>query len=425
MPVSAKALEQAAKDLQNTWEGDLKPRLTRIEQGHDNLHDRVDGVEAMQQMRALHRPETKAIEGRGPLLTLEQKAAPHFEPEEGEPETDFDVKNIRLGALIVGSLHYGQVKGQLTPDEHKALGILTDPSGGMLLPTLIGRLFIDAVRPKTQVLRAGGLTYAMEARQVVLPGWDTPPAAGWRGPNGQFVDAGGSFRSVELDAKDVGCFLDVPQVLFEDAASNLDAISTLIEAQLSKAVGQALDLAALLSRDALTTDGSNATAVPMGLAKLDSQSQLSGNYGISVSNATGTNGATPTWDNIIDAAAAVAGANFTATGHLSAPRTFASLAKTKDTQQRYIGRPEYLNGVTDYDTSQVPVTLKKGSSTDCTASFVGDFSQLVLGLRGEVALLHDPFTKGLSRVTRLIIWQKADVGVLNKTAFQVLDGVRS
>jgi hypothetical protein len=89
-----------------------------------------------------------------------------------------------------------------------------------------------------------------------------------------------------------------------------------------------------------------------------------------------------------------------------------------------LGRPEYLNGVTDYDTSQVPLTLKKGTSTDCTASFIGDFSQVVLGLRGQIAMLSDPYTKGLARTTRLIIWQKADVGVLNKTAFQIIDGVR-
>jgi HK97 family phage major capsid protein len=66
----------------------------------------------------------------------------------------------------------------------------------------------------------------------------------------------------------------------------------------------------------------------------------------------------------------------------------------------------------------------KGSSTDATASYIGDFSQMVIGLRSEIRLLVDPYTQGLGRTTRLVVWQKADVGILNKTAFQVIDGVR-
>jgi HK97 family phage major capsid protein len=403
-----------------------QPTRAQLAEAIDAVQDRLDRAEAQGQKAGLATPSASAIEGRGPLLSLEQKAAPHLKdtPDGDMDVGELDAKNIRLGALIVGALHYEKVKSQLTPDERKALGILTDPSGGMLLPTSIGRLWIDAVRPKCQVLRAGALTYAMEAHNVLLPGWDVPPQASWRGPTGTFNDAGGSFRNVQLDAKDCGCFLDIPQVLFEDAATNLEAVSALVEAQLAKAVAQAIDLAALLSKDVVTTDGSNATAIPQGLAKLDSQSQLTANYGINKSNVTGTNGASPTWDNVIDGVAAVAAANFTATGQLSAPRLFASLAKQKDSQLRYLARPGYLSGVTDYDTSQIPVNLKKGSSTDCTASFIGDFSQMVVGMRGELRLLVDPYTQALGRTTRLVIWQKADVGVLNKTAFQIIDGVR-
>lgn len=399
----------------------LAENESKIEGAIDLVQDRIDGIEAMGQKAGLGGSTSLPIEGKGPLLPLSAKAAPHFTPVEGRMEEDFDAKNVRLGALLIGALHYDAVKGQLTLDERKALSILTDPSGGMLLPTAIGHLFIDAIRPRVQLLRAGALTYAMETLNVTLPGWDTPPKAGWRGATGTFGDAGGSFRNVQLNAKDCGCFLDIPNVLFEDAAGNLDGVSQLVEAQLAKAIAQALDLAGLTSQDALSASG---TATPQGLASLDSQNQLTGNYGINVASSSGAAGGTPNWDWYIDAAAAVAAANFTPTGHLSAPRAFASLAKTKDSQQRYLGRPEYLSDVNDYPTSQVPINMKKSTSTDCTASFVGDFSQMVIGLRGELAMLRDIYTQGLSRTTRLIIWQKADIGVLNKTAFQIVDGVR-
>jgi HK97 family phage major capsid protein len=393
-------------------------RREELARAVDAVHDRMDTLEALNQKAGLARSSSSAVEGRGPLLTLGQKAAPHFET----GSEDFNAHNVRLGALVCAAMHYDRVKSQLTPDEIKALSILTDPSGGMLLPSSIGSLWIDAVRPKTQVLNAGALTYAMETLNVLLPGWDTPPKAGWRGHGGQFGDAGGSFRQVELNARDCGCYLDVPQVLFEDAGANLEAVSTLVEAQLSKAIAQALDLAALTSQDVINTGGG--TAIPQGLSSIDSTGHVSANYGINLSNVTGTNGATPTWDNLIDNVATVLGANFTPTAHLSAPRAFASLAKLKDTQLRYLGRPDYLSILGDYPTSQVPLNLTKGTSSDCTASYIGDFSQMVIGLRSEIRLLVDPYTQGLGRTTRLVVWQKADVGILNKTAFQVIDGVR-
>jgi HK97 family phage major capsid protein len=404
-------VEQIAKDLRDT----VKTRLDATDRAVDALNDRLDGQEAQGQKAGL--ASSKSIEGRGPLLTLEQKAAPHFET----GSDDFNASNVRLGALIVGKLHYENVKSQLRPDEIKALSILTDPSGGMLLPSSIGKIWIDAIRPRLQLLNAGALTYAMETLNVLLPGWDTPPKAGWRGHNTVFTDSGGSFRQVELNARDVGCFLDIPQILFEDAGANLDAVSTLVETQLGKAVAQAIDLAGLTSQDALNSSG---TATPMGLSSIDSTGHVSANYGINLSNVTGTNGATPTYDNVIDNVQTVLSANFTPTAHLSAPRAFASLAKLKDSQGRYLGRPSYLDGIRDYPTSQVPINLSKGTSSDCTASFIGDFSQMVLGLRSELRILADPFTQGLGRTTRLIVWQKADWGLLNKTAVQIVDGVR-
>jgi HK97 family phage major capsid protein len=411
-------LQKVAEELRDSWERDLKPRIDETKKAVDAVQDRMDTLEAQGQKAGLGGGRTDRVKGTGPFLGLESKAAPHFK---SEGTQDYRAENVRLGALLAGALYPADVKGLLNEDEVKALNILVDPSGGLLIPSVIGSLFIDAVRPKTQVLAAGARTYPMEARNVLLPGWDTPPKAGWRGERGTFADAGASFRSIELNARDIGCFLDIPNNLFEDQAPNIDAISTLIEDQLSKAIAQGIDLAALLSQDA--TNAAGATHIPQGLASVAADTSVSANYGINLATSSGTNGGTPNYDWYIDAAAAVAGANFTATGHLSAPRTFASLGKQKDSQLRYLARPEYLSNVRDYETNQVPTTLKKGSSTNSSVSFVGDFTQMVVGLRGEMGILRDPYTQGTGRVTRLIVWSRADVAVLNKGAFQIVDGV--
>jgi HK97 family phage major capsid protein len=415
----AQELEKTITHYKEQKSADSKETKQAVER----LQGRLDEMEAQGQKAGLAPRSASAVEGKGPLLPLEAKAAPVFAEAESDQSDDFDVKNVRLGALLMGVLHYGEVKSQLTPDERKALSVIVDPSGGMLIPQSIGRMFIDAVRPRTQILAAGGMTYAMtEGPNVSLPGWDTPPQAGWRGATGQFPDAGGSFRNVQLNAKDLGCYLDIPGSLFDDAASNLGAVDQLIQAQLAKAIAQAIDLAALLSKD--VTNAGGGTQVPMGLAALDSLGVVSANYGIPLATSSGTNGGTPSYDWYIDAAAAVAGQNFKATGHISAPRTFASLGKAKDSQLRYLDKPQYLADLRDYETNQVPITLKKGTNTDTAASFVGDFSQMVVGMRNELSILRDPYTGALGRTIRLVVWQRADVAVLNKNAFQIVDGVR-
>lgn len=102
----------------------------------------------------------------------------------------------------------------------------------------------------------------------------------------------------------------------------------------------------------------------------------------------------------------------------------ATLAKTKLTTNDYLRKPEYLKSVQDLQTNQVGTAYKKGTSTNTSLSFVGDFTQMVIGVRGEMGVLHDPYTQGLGRTTRLILWGKYDIGVLQKGAFTLVDGIQ-
>lgn len=405
------SVKEAVDDLATAWTKELKPRLDRIENRQDDLEVR--------HQKAGDAGRAAPVEGRGPFLGLEEKAAPYFAGE----AVDYNPRRVRLGALIAALGDYGKVKHALTADEEKAFSTVIDPAGGLLIPTVIGREFIDAVRPQTQVLAAGSRTYVMEAARVILPGWDhPPPKAGWRGPTGQFADAGGSFREVALNAQDVGAYVDVPNRLFDDAASNLDGVARMIEDQLQRAIAQAIDLAALLSQDALTAGG---THVPTGLANVDAANVVTANYGIAQATSSGTNGGAPTnYDWFIDAAATVYEANFTPTAHIGAPRTFSTLGKLKETTNAYLRPPEYLASVRDYQTGQIGKAYKKGTATDTSVSFIGDFSRMVIGVRGGLSVLRDPFTQGVSGMTRLIVVSRADVAVLDKGAFLILDGLR-
>ena len=397
--------------LADAWENVLKPRITRIE-------DRLDENELVQ-IKSREQGGRQPVQGTAPFLGLEQKAAKHFECE----TVDYNAKNVRLGALLAAYANFEGTKNLLNEDERKAYSAVIDPTGGLLIPTVIGREFIDAVRPKTQVLAAGARTYPMEAAHVILPGWADPPVASWRGPTGTFADAGGDFRAVSLNAQDVGGYVDVENNVFEDAGGDFDGVSQIIEDQLQRAIAQAIDLAALLSQDAITGGG---THVPMGLASLNEDGEVAANYGITLATSSGANGGPPTnYDWHIDAAAAVYGGNFTPTAHLAAPRTLATLAKLKETGTgAYMRKPEYLDGVRDFPTAQIGVAYPKGTSEDTSVSFVGDFSRMVIGVRGGLSVLRDPFTQGTSAMTRLIVRARADVAVLDAPAFLILSGLR-
>jgi len=424
-PEEKAAIEAEARKAKQVLDRYIDAKTKDTKTAIERVQDKVDAIEAQAQKAALSpnygssQGDGAVQHGKGPLLNPEQKIAGHFND---SSNGDYRADNVRLGALLAAFTNYDKVKDSLNDDECKVFSSILDPSGGLLIPTAIGAMFLDAVRPKTQVFNAGALTYPMEAGHVLLPGWNVAPKAGWRGPNGSFVDGGGTFREINLNAQDVGAYADIPQQLMEDAGKNLDSVSNIIEDQLSKAIAQAIDLAALLSQDALSGPG---THVPTGLANVASDGTVTANYGIAQPNTMGTNGGQlASWDPFIDAASTVYGNNFSPNANLIAPRTAASLGKLKLTTNDYLSRPAYLDGIRDLQTGQIGSAYKKGTSSDTSVGFTGDFSQMVVGMRGGLGVLRDPYTQALGRTTRIIVWMRADVAVLNAQAFSILDGIR-
>jgi HK97 family phage major capsid protein len=342
---------------------------------------------------------------------LEQKAAPYLV--ENAPAYDFDAKDVRLGALVAGMAYGTEFVRQLRGEEQKAFGTLTGPGGDFAVPEVIVAPFIDAVRPRTRVLQAGARTFPMQGGTVKLPGWDTPPQAAWAAEAGALQDAAGNFRAVVLIAKAVGCFVTINTELIEDAGPNIGEISNIIEGELARAIGQAIDKAALV--------GAGTASEPLGLYQTADSSSL-----VTVVS-MGVNGATPTnYDNLIDLVAQARIANFEPNATLYAPRTGQTLGKLKDGQQRYLDPPAYLANVTPYETGQIPTNMTKGSSNDASLAFTGQWDQMLVGFRPDmgVRVLRDPYTKAATRQLNLYVWQRADIALLNKGAFAVLDGIR-
>jgi HK97 family phage major capsid protein len=385
-----------------------------LQSGLDAVQDRMDRLEAKNAKAALFGNST--VEGSGPFLTKSQPLASHFKASSGD---DYNAKNVRLGALVAALGDYGNVKDHLTQDEKTAFSSAIDPQGGLLMGEAMSGLFLDAVRPKSKLFAAGALTYPMEAAKVTIPGWKTPPVAGWRGSIGSLAESGGDFRKVVLEARDLGCYCDIDAAIFEDAADNLDAVAVIVERELSRAMAQALDLAGLTSTDQTGTGNQ----VPLGIARVEADGTIAGNYGIPVLDITGANGRAGTYDDLIDGAGAVYDANFEPNAIIYAPRTAADLAKLKGEDQ-YLAPPAYLADLARLQSNNIGTAYTKGSNTDTSFAVAGQFDRVVVGLRSGFQILRDPYTGGKERIIRLIVWQRADVAVLDAGALAIVDGIR-
>lgn len=163
---------EAVNDYRETLEEKLtqiaRERDRAIRQLSDETGRKHDAMEELIE-RQLHVPTTEyrgTVEDADPsaLLTLEQKAADHWEPE----RADFDPRNVRFGALMLAQVDPSRVLKHLTPDEQKAFSVgAGGASGGCLVPSVVSGRFLDAIRNRTRVLAAGARTYPMRTGQNV------------------------------------------------------------------------------------------------------------------------------------------------------------------------------------------------------------------------------------------------------------------
>jgi HK97 family phage major capsid protein len=175
-------------------------------------------------------------------------------------------------------------------------------------------------------------------------------------------------------------------------------VDQMIERELAGQLALELDRAALL--------GSGTPPVPTGLRYQS---------GVDVASL----GATWDYDALIDLAALVAGKNHTPTARLYNSSAAAALAKLRSVPTgEYLRQPAYLDPVVPYVTNQIGFD---GASPDSTTVFVGDFSQLLIGLRTSFTLevsrvAGDAFNK-MQVLVRAFL--RADVQLAHPEAFVV------
>ena len=156
-----------------------------------------------------------------------------------------------------------------------------------------------------------------------------------------------------------------------------------------KFVQNDLLMAVMLAVDLAAINGPGSGGAPTGILNTSGIGTVSG----------GTNGAAPTWANIVglEKEVAVDNADVGKLAYLTNPKVRGKLKTTETAsgsgQFVWPVNGSELNGYTAGVSTQVPSNLTKGTGTDLSAILFGNFTDLLIGQWGGLDIIVDPYTR--------------------------------
>ncbi|MCM0018425.1 MAG: phage major capsid protein [Tagaea sp.] len=292
------------------------------------------------------------------------------------------------------------------------LSTATVGAGGAFVQTdVLATDFITLLRNAMMVRAMGATVLSGLQGNVAIPRQTGAATANWVAQGGAATESDAVFSQVTLAPKTVHAIQDYTRELLLQGSLDVEG---LVRLDLATVIALAIDSASL--------HGTGASNQPTGIAATAGIGSVAG----------GTNGAIPTWGNIVDLETAVAQNNaaIESVGYLSNTRVRGRLKQTP----KITGYPVYIwegagamdaesgfgmmNGYRAGVTNQVSNTLTKGTSTGvCSAIFFGNWRDLLIGEWGSLELLTDNITQAANRVVRVHAYQTADVGVRRAQSF--------
>lgn len=338
---------------------------------------------------------------KGQTFSGYAEAMGHTAPQEVRDACQSEGRELDLGKYLHGSFT-GDWRDAEPERVLMALSGATPGAGGVMLPTVLTANIIDLARARTRVLEAGAQIVPMENKTVDVPRWLTDPTLSWRSENAVIPETDPTMDKITLKAKALAAVTRVSRELIED---------TDIQGQLEAAFGAAL----ALSIDTAALYGTGVDPQPTGVKNTTAVTKTP----------LAVNGATPTWAALVASVGRLRDVNEEPTAQIMADRTARTLALLADTTGQYVAPPSYLDGVDRLTTSQVPLNLTVGTSTDTSDAFTADWTQLLIGVRTQlqITLLSERYMADAGQYG-FVAWWRGDIGVARPKAFDVVTGVR-
>ena len=301
-----------------------------------------------------------------------------------------------------------QARGFMVPTEvqKRDLNVTTATAGGNLVATdLLGGSFIDALRNAMVIDRMGTRMLTGLVGNIAIPRLSGTGTAYWVAENTAPTESDQTIAQVTMSPKTVGAFTDISRRLLLQSSIDVEAM---VQNDLATILGLAIQQAAI--------NGSGASNQPSGILTRVTASVIGG-----------TNGAAPTWANIVqlESDVAVANADVGTLGYLTNARVRGKLKTTsKVTGQNgfvWDDGDTPMNGYRTAVTNAVPSNLVKGTSgAVCSAIIFGNFADLVIGMWGSLDLMVDPYSGSTAGTVRVVALQDVDVQLRNVVSFATM-----
>lgn len=278
--------------------------------------------------------------------------------------------------------------------------------GGHTVATeLMSDNFIDMLRNRMEVMNLGATMMTNLNGNVAIPKQAGGASAYWVAESGSPTESAPSFSQVTMTPKTVGAFSDISRKLL--LQSSID-VENFVRNELATTLALEIDRAAI--------SGSGSSNQPTGILATSGIGSVAG----------GTNGAAPTWANMVALETAVAAANADV-GTLNYLTNSAVRGKLLTTEKAS-GTAQFVwqdgNTVRGYNASvsnQVPSNLTKGSTSgSCSAIIFGNFADLIIGMWGGLDIAVDTSTGSTSGTVRVVALQDVDIAVRNAASFAAM-----
>lgn len=307
-------------------------------------------------------------------------------------------------SLSLGRILKVMALGGASEAEQRALSEGTNSAGGFTVPSPLLASFIDLMRKKMVCQRAGAQTILLDSNKVSIARLATDPSAGWRLELGGVATSDPTFEQVNFTARSLAVLVRLSLELIEDSLN--------VETILMNALAQSL----ALEVDRICLFGTGTAPEPKGITL------VSGIQSVAVGAANG--GQLTNYTPIISAMQKLAEANAEPpTALVMAPRTRFGLAGLLDTTNQPLNAPAIVAAVPQLHTTAVPVNMTKGTATNATKIILGDFSQMLLGVRQELRIetLKERFSDTLE--VGFLAHLRLDVQFAHPESFAVIDGI--
>ena len=307
-----------------------------------------------------------------------------------------------------------EARGVFVPNEvqQRDLVVGTTTAGGHLVSTdLLASSFIDLLRNRMSVMRAGAQMLTGLQGNIAIPRMTGAATAYWVTEGNAPTESQQAFDQVTMSPKTVGAFTDLSRKLLLQSSVDVEG---LVRRDLATVLGLEIDRVAL--------NGSGSAPQPRGVLQTSGIGAVVG----------GTNGLAPTWAHIVELWSDVAAANadFGTTGFVTNSKVIGKLMTT----EKATGTAQFVcpgfpdaSGVTSIAgaravvSNQVPSNLTKGTSSGvCSAIAFGNWADLIVGMWGVLDLMVDPYSNSTSGTVRVVALQDVDVAARHAESFSAM-----